>query len=418
MSISTLHWYLYILDDKVARHALMPDLVTCVNAEAANQNLPHTFSNGFADHKVPNIIALNKALDDHMGIWLIDLDIPLLHFADSIELFGDAPAPGTHAGLQLAYRVINVLRSKRRPFLVISSGSLSGGETQDAMQAININVNDGVRFDAAEHIPGMVQALIALTVPKHVYPRAFNDAQKKLAEPIYHTREGTKAGRAMFAPSDDDETEPVHKLSEWDALYPPGTSLPVEVTNALNTIFPKLFREWNLDLSGLAHYPVLQRADNWALPAAKAVNGDSIHRAFLFGLPPAAVTQACLPSVRKMICARNPQKHPVALGVLALKTLLGTNNGFQPTELSVWQAESEEGVQLLLTSTVSGCDGVSPFKEVLNDPNWQPPANPNRAETRRLLKQVRDTFFTDGSSVTCESGKVVLTLRFKEKPLD
>lgn len=415
MSTNTSQWCLYILDDKDARHLLMDALVECANSKATEHGLGHRFHRGFPTGKELRVAEIKKALEDHTGIWLVDLKIPQGDCTGSVESIGAATLAESHPDLRLAERVINVLRNSKRPFLVISSATMTGGETQDAEKAIDVN---GVRFDSADHIQGVVHALIALTEPKSVFPRAFGEALKRLAQPIYHTKNGTRAGRPMFAPSEAGEPEPVHKLCEWDALYPGRTPLPQEVTNALNTLFPQLFREWNLDLSELAKYPVLRREDDWVLAAAKAVNSESIHRAFLFCLRPESVTEDCLPSVRKMICARNNNMHPVALGMLALQNLLGPNNGFALKNLSAWQTDSEDGVQLLLKSTKSGCAGEKSFCNVLNDATWQPSSNPNNGETSRLLRQVRNSFVTESSSVVCDDGKLVLKLRFKEKPLE
>ena len=411
--MNTVTWNLYLLDDDQKRHKLMPALINAANAKAEKCDASHRFQCGFVDGKpVLDAERLNRALEDPSGIWLIDLNIPQASGVGPVNKIGHFRSAVARPEVELATAMLGRLAAYRRPFRIVSSGSLPEAVAKEILTSLDMKSS---LFESSLHVPLMADELFGLVVPDQHYAQAFKDAIGILDERKYHGQVNHGACVTMF------ERNLAHNIEDWDLRYPAGqTRLPKLEVETLETVIRTLFEVLDLDLGALNRYPIKSRRDYWYLPAAKAIHSDLLHRTFLIGLPARNVSKQFEPSARRAIRARDIRTQPVHSGFLALQCLTkprAKNDGFSLDELSEWSDRDAFGISLALSARWEGLSGIDVFKDVLSGV-WQPlPDKPNRRELACALKTVCDTFVTEGSAVAVNNGRLTLTLAIRETPL-
>ena len=342
--MNTKHWNIYLLDDEPSRHQLLNDkmargnnangLISELNAQASALNSPHRFSDGFGGTSVNDRLTLRPiedALKDPAGIWLIDMNIPITPYRCKPEMLG-----GTTGDLGLAQAVMKKLNQYGRPFLTITSASSISQvvleELQTSFRAKKVTLQ--THFD----IPGAATAILSLTDEKLMYKRAFDEACVKFQTlDKFHASINSGVPCAMFAHG------VIHKLADWDNSYP--RHYPTFEVSVIEDTIKAMMGRWKLNLQLLNEFSWgKDRKKYWWLSAAKAINGCSIHRAFLFALDTAKHVAGCNPLSRTRVCDRDMKHQRPFLGILGLQTLISkSTSGFTLTRISNWASGAVSG---------------------------------------------------------------------------
>jgi len=414
MSREVTTWNIYVLDDDAARHQLLSDvdgsygLISALNQNSKIHDGDRIFVSGFGTDAKLDMDSITAALNDPAGIWLVDLHIPK---AEGRCLARDIGIEEGDDDLALAKAVIRKLRTLQRPFLIISSGKLSGEEFGPLVGDLGASY---VSMRDRNSINGAANEILALLIPSRIYSRAFDEARRLMNAKSYHASVNNGTPVEMFALGTSHNDEGFHDLANWRKAY---ETLPPELVTSIQGLLGTLMEKWRLDKSVLNKFRSVDMFQNWRLPAAKAVNGGFIHRSFLFALRPKM--QDCHPNTRVHICNRDVQVCSPYKGIFGLQTLLSGSpqRGFEFGHLSEWNEEDSSGILLTLQARFDGCGGLERFTQIVGR-QWNPPeGNPNSSELSRALKDICDSFATEGSSVCCENNRIVLKLRIRENEL-